>query len=314
MFYTKFTIVLLCLFNLAEAQSFKISYTPKTFSGPFTGKVLLYLSKDTKTPKEATTALPKLTAYAIDVKNIKPNTAVLIDDQAISYPVKLSEIERGEYYVQAVWDRNTGGRSIANSADNMYSTSEKLKISSNTKQVFTINCNEVIPRGKFEESKYAKELKVNSSLLSAFHNKPMTIEAAVVLPREYYTEPGRKFPVLFEISGYGGNYLTDFNTSNDSSSVPLDSIPCIYVFLDGNCSWGHHEYANSEFNGPWGDAFVKELIPALEKNYRCNGARVLWGHSSGGWSTLWLQIQYPQIFAGTWSRPPDPVRFRHFCG
>ena len=60
------------------------------------------------------------------------------------------------------------------------------------------------------------------------------------------------------------------------------------LFLDGNCSWGHSTYANSDNNGPWGDAFVNEFLPALEKKYRCNGARFLAGHSSGGWSALWL--------------------------
>lgn len=316
MFYCrKFLPALLLLTALqAKTQGFKITYSPKTFSGPFSGKVLLYLSKDTKTPKDASIGLPKLNCFAIDVQNVKPNTAVLIDDKAISFPVKLSEIERGEYYVQAVWDRNTGGRSIASSADNMYSHSAKFKFGSNTKEIFTINCTEVIPLANFTESKHAKELKVESKLLSAFHKKPMTIDAAVLLPNEYYTQPNKKFPVLFEVSGYGGNYKTDYVyfSNEDSSSKPIDSFPCIYVFLDGNCAWGHMEYANSEFNGPWGDALVKELIPTLEKSYRCDGAKMLWGHSSGGWSVLWLLMNYPETFLAAWSSAPDPVDFRNF--
>ncbi len=64
--------------------------------------------------------------------------------------------------------------------------------------------------------------------------------------------------------------------------------------------------------GPWGDALVKEFIPAMENTYRCNGARLLWGHSSGGWTVLWLQTHYPKVFAGCWSSSPDPVDFRSF--
>lgn len=63
---------------------------------------------------------------------------------------------------------------------------------------------------------------------------------------------------------------------------------------------------------PWGDALIKELIPALEKNYRCNGARFLYGHSSGGWTVVWLQTQYAKTFAGCWSSSPDPLDFRDF--
>jgi len=42
--------------------------------------------------------------------------------------------------------------------------------------------------------------------------------------------------------------------------------------------------------------------------------RFLTGHSSGGWSTLWLQVNYPDVFGGTWSTSPDPVDFRSFSG
>ena len=54
-------------------------------------------------------------------------------------------------------------------------------------------------------------------------------------------------------------------------------------------------------------------------------ARLLTGHSSGGWSTLWLQITYPGVFGATWStsperglaailRPGQPLGFRAMPG
>jgi hypothetical protein len=42
--------------------------------------------------------------------------------------------------------------------------------------------------------------------------------------------------------------------------------------------------------------------------------RLLNGHSSGGWATLQLQINYPKIFGGTWSTSPDPSDFHDFTG
>jgi enterochelin esterase-like enzyme len=42
--------------------------------------------------------------------------------------------------------------------------------------------------------------------------------------------------------------------------------------------------------------------------------RLLTGHSSGGWATLQLQINYAQIFGGTWSTSPDPCDFEDFLG
>jgi S-formylglutathione hydrolase FrmB len=91
----------------------------------------------------------------------------------------------------------------------------------------------------------------------------------------------------------------------------------IYVYLDASFSLGHHVFADSVNNGPWGHALTREFIPYLEKRFRMDAlpkGRLLTGHSSGGWSTLWLQVNYPDVFGGTWSTSPDPVDFRNFTG
>jgi pimeloyl-ACP methyl ester carboxylesterase len=64
-----------------------------------------------------------------------------------------------------------------------------------------------------------------------------------------------------------------------------------------------------------GRALIEEFVPELDRQYRTipqSTARFLTGHSSGGWSTLWLQVTYPDTFGGTWSTAPDPVDFRDF--
>jgi S-formylglutathione hydrolase FrmB len=89
----------------------------------------------------------------------------------------------------------------------------------------------------------------------------------------------------------------------------------IYVLLDQSCPLGTHEFANSANNGPWGDALVKEVIPALERKYRMDArprGRLLQGHSSGGWAALWLEVAYPDVFGGAWATAPDPADFRAF--
>ena len=87
------------------------------------------------------------------------------------------------------------------------------------------------------------------------------------------------------------------------------------VVLSPDCGTGHHVFANSAFNGPRGSALIEELIPYIEQKYSAIGTpktRLLNGHSSGGWSSLWLQTNYPDFFGGTWSTSPDPVDFRDF--
>jgi hypothetical protein len=43
-------------------------------------------------------------------------------------------------------------------------------------------------------------MKAPSALLTASYKRPTTINAAILLPKEYYDQPERKFPVLYWIS------------------------------------------------------------------------------------------------------------------
>lgn len=293
-----------------KSQSITASYTATAYSGNFTGKVFLYLSKDSKNPKDEMVGAYQFPCFSISVKNVKPNEKVVFDDAAVFYPVVLSDIERGLYHAQVVWDKNEGGRSIGNSPGNIYNQSVPVTLTKNTKQTYEIICKEVIKEQPFVETPFTKELKLTSTLLSAFYKRPTTITAAVLLPKEYFEQPNRKFPVLYWVSGYGGDYHS--YSGKKDPSLPIDTTPCIRVFLDGNCPGGHSVYANSDNNGPWGDALTQELIPVIDKTYRTNAARLLTGHSSGGWTVLWLQTNYPKVFNACWSSSPDPVDFRSF--
>ncbi len=302
-------IVVICSLQ-ATAQKITASFTSTASSTNFSGKVFLYLSKDAKNPKDEMVGVEKFPCFAIDVKNIKPGDKVVFDDAATYYPVPLTDIERGGYNAQVVWDKNEGGRSIGNSPGNIYSDPVKILFTKNINHSFNIICKEIIKEQPFIETQFIKELKVPSALLTSFYKRPTSVNAAVLLPKEYYDQPDRKFPVLYWISGYGGDYHA-FSGRNDKST-PIDTTACIRVFLDGNCAGGHSVYANSDNNGPWGNALTQELIPLVEKNYHTNKARLLTGHSSGGWTVLWLQTHYPKVFTACWSSSPDPVDLRSF--
>src|SRR5258706_3128824 len=181
---TSLPLLLPVLFwSAAIGQKFTVSYTAASSNANFSGKVFLYLSKDSKNPKNEMVGLEKFPCFSIPVKNIKPNDKVLFNDAALSYPVQLSDIERGDYNVQAVWDKNLGGRSISNSPGNMYNVPVKVTLTKNSGQVFNIICKEVIKEMPFTETQYIKELKTPSELLTAFYKRPTTIDAAVLLPK-----------------------------------------------------------------------------------------------------------------------------------
>jgi hypothetical protein len=100
-----------------------------------------------------------------------------------------------------------------------------------------------------------------------------------------------------------------------AQSTNVGGVEMIWVVLDPDCPLGHDVFADSASNGPRGQALVEELIPAIEGRFRGLGTpegRFLTGHSSGGWSSLWLQVTYPGFFNGVWSTAPDPVDFHDF--
>ena len=304
-------ILLLPLSYIGFTQTLEVSYSPDIFKEAFSGRVVVYLSKDQKEPKDQGIGFVTFPCFALDVTNIEPGESVIFDDKAISFPTSLSNIERGTYYIQAVWDRNLGGRAIAQSPGNLYNTSQTITLTKNYDAVFEVVANTMVPEKEpFIENDYVKAIDVPSTLLSDFHGQDFSLKAAVLLPEVYYSEPKKEFPVLYRVYGYGGDYM--FMSGRKDPAELLDDIPVIQVILDGNCALGHSVYANSDNNGPWGDALTQELIPAIEKRFRGNGTRLLRGHSSGGWTVLWLQTQYPKVFHGTWSSAPDPVDFENF--
>ena len=173
------------------------------------------------------------------------------------------------------------------------------------------------PRTIPADTEYTKLFTLRSKLLSDFWGREQRIEAGVVLPPGW--TPQQKLPVAYDIHGFGGSHRVAWRSERRlHDHIEEGEVPAmIWVFLNAQFSLGHHEFADSVNNGPWGQALTEEFIPALETAFGAFGApagRFLTGHSSGGWSSLWLQVTYPDFFNGTWSTAPDSVDFRDFTG
>ncbi len=144
------------------------------------------------------------------------------------------------------------------------------------------------------------------------------MRAAVIIPAGYDQQSSRKYPVVYSVPGFGGrhfgawDFLAPPGRVEEWSAWPYKGL---MVVLDPAVPLGHSVFANSENNGPVGDALIHELIPEIERRFHAVGrpeGRFVTGHSSGGWSSLWLQVTYPDFFGGCWSTSPDPVDFTRF--
>ncbi len=166
------------------------------------------------------------------------------------------------------------------------------------------------------QNRWLHPVQLRSERLSQFHQRDVIMRAMVVLPASYEHAPDRRYPVLYVIGGFGSTLERMARRyRNGPPPVAEGQAEFIRVLLSGNCKWGHHVYADSATNGPRGTAFVQEMVPHIDQTFRTIAqptARLLTGHSSGGWASLWLQVRYPRHFGGVWSTAPDPVDFRDF--
>lgn len=311
------TLVLLASSRpIHAAVGFSVIYSPDAFDGPFTGQVVVYLAAKGE-PRLGPNWFAPEPMYSARFAGVEPGEPMLITDaNAVGFPGRLSKLQPGRYVAQAVVDRNLGGRAIGTSPGNIYSSPVAIEVIADSDQVIELHCDKVVPQPTFKETQFVKEARIRSTLLSRHYGRDAYLCAAVVLPDEWFAQPDRKFPILYNIHGFGGSYL-DLSGRTSNSGTNREGEPFIIVRLDANCPTGHSAFADSQNNGPWGKALTTELIPFIESKFRgiCEaGARFVIGHSSGGWASLYLQVTYPDFFGGAWSLAPDPVDFRDFQG
>ncbi len=298
----------------ASGVSFRVSYPAAAFAGPFSGRIVVMFSRGGE-PRRGPNWFAPDPMLARKVAGLAPGTdeVVKIGPGTDVFP-RDGKLKPGTYQVQAILDRNLGGRSVGASPGNLYSKPSTVVLDSSGEIEIALVCDQVVEEPAFVDTESVKEIRLPSPSLSRFYGRPTFLRAAVAVPPAYRKDPKRKFPVLYIVPGFGGNH---FGWSGRTSVGGSDrgGEPFIQVLLNPDCPTGHSVFADSANNGPWGLALTKELIPAIEKQYRTYrepGARFVTGHSSGGWSSLWLQVAYPNVFGGTWSTSPDPVDFRDF--
>jgi S-formylglutathione hydrolase FrmB len=289
----------------------EVSFAKSVTSEPFTGRVFIMA---TKAPSKGRPAglnwFNPAPCFAQDVANWMPDTPLKFEPK-FAHPKTWDALAKEKYYLQAVLDRDLGGISCFTSPGNAYSKPVLHDPEKPTPLKLVIDT--VIAERKFEEKGRVKYVEIESKLLTEFHKKPIKLRAGVVVPKSFAAGEGsKKYPIIYEIPGFGGDHFFAFNSEGRTE---VAGVEMLYVVLDPNCRLGHHVFADSDNNGPYGKALTEELIPFIESKFRSigtPGTRFVTGHSSGGWSSLWLQVTYPDFFGGVWSTAPDPVDFRDF--
>ncbi|MDZ4829579.1 MAG: alpha/beta hydrolase-fold protein [Phycisphaerae bacterium] len=289
-------------------------------AGP--GRLLLFFIKDGARgprgePMDAPFYSKPQPLASVDLPSLKPGTSVTIDGKTLAWPNSLDSLD-GSFRVQAVYRRNSQARSHL-AEGNIYSTTKTIDLSPARGDDTTLVLDQVYHDEPLPEKQNLKWFSMKSDILSAALGHTVTMRAGVVFPRDYDKLDAKRriWPTIYVIPGFGGDHTMAAHYASMMTTRGTEAIApqAVYVVLDPDCRLGHHGFADSDNNGPRGAALVKEFIPALEKRFRLEPkpeARIVTGHSSGGWSSLWLQLNYPETFGACYSSAPDPVDFSAF--
>jgi pimeloyl-ACP methyl ester carboxylesterase len=315
---------------------FEIMLDREVASQPIDGRLYLFLTQRFGTPMRGPDWFRPEPFFRLEVRGFKPGESRTIDNRATGFPGGVDELPAGRYRAQAVLDHDFYDPTPADGAGNFYSEVVEVEIADPNSDAgandgvdksgrqagepgttFQLHLTKTVKPPEFPDSKWVKEIVLPSQSLERFHKREVIERAAVVLPASYYDQKDRRYPAVYIIPGFGGSHRDGLRYVAAPPQPEKEETEFIRVYLSGRCKWGHHVYADSATNGPRGEAMVREMIPHIDREFRTVAAptaRFVMGHSSGGWSSLWLQVTYPEVFGGVWSSSPDPVDFRDYQG
>jgi hypothetical protein len=292
----------------AKGITFRVKLDPAQVGAkPESGRVLVGIAKGKGRPNFTSYRPPVLPILGTDADAFAADTVVTLDNNSLTFPfVKLNDLPTGDYSVQAVFATNRD-INLPNAPGNRYCDPVSVKLDAAAGTTVDLTLNKAYTERAANETKSVKYLKLPSKLLSDFHGRPMEFRVGVVLPTNFDTEPDRKYGLLVDIGGFGTRYT--------AAGFHQPHPRFVQIVPDGAGPFGDPYQVDSANNGPYGAALTQEVIPHIEKTYRCLGtpkSRFTTGASTGGWVSLALQVFYPDFFNGCWSQCPDSVTFERF--
>ena len=227
---------------------------------------------------------------------------------------------------------------------NLYSKPVKLHIGPKGAPIKLTLDRVIPPIPAVPDTKYIRHIKIQSDLLTKFWGTPTYLSAVVLVPEGFDEHAQAHFPLVifhdhfvdgiedfrttppdpdlkpdysqrFHLAGY--NRIQQQEAYNEYKLWSGPNFPRVLVVKIQHANpYYDDSYAVDSANlGPYGSAIEKELIPAIEKQFRGIGqgwARFVYGGSTGGWESLAVQLFNPDFYNGAFAACPDPVDFHAY--
>ncbi len=267
-----FLLALVCLAAMqvqaaaAVPLRFSVELAPELSDQAVSGRLLIFMTRSSE-PMEVVQPsffeFDKVWIAAMDISNFTPGKALEFNPDALAYPAAFSTASAGDYQFMALLDIDHSYPYSGMGPGDLRSVvvvARDLKPADT--QPIRLILSKRIEDEHLADTDSVKRITFESPLLSAFWGRPIAMHAAVVLPPGYSTSPKKRFPVVYKIHGFGGNHLRAWREAPALTKKMTDGTTpeMIYVYLDGYCPMGHHEFADSVNNGPWGQALTKEFF------------------------------------------------------
>src|ERR1035437_1136193 len=221
----------------AAGQRVQIKLDPSVASGPLTGRVFVFFSRnETREPRlQGGSYGGSVPFFGLDVSALKPGATATIDAKALGYPYdNLSKVPAGDYYAQAllnvytefkradghtIWVHNDQweGQHFNTSPGNLVSEVVKVHFDPKVNAPITMTLARTLPAITVPpDTRWVKRIKIRSELLSKFWGRPMYIGATMLLPKGFDEEPSRRYPAIYDQGHFGLG--APFGFSEDSAA------------------------------------------------------------------------------------------------
>jgi hypothetical protein len=290
----------------AQAPRFEVEFAPTLQHEPVTGRLVLIVAKESRTEPRYAVSPSGPALFGIDVEEFGPGEVAVVDDGALGYPMRLSELPAGDYSVQAVvnvytqvkradghvlWLPVNDGRQATAfvAAGNLVSEPQRVHVEpGGGGEPVAVPLTRVLPPlARPADTEWVQRVTLQSRKLSEFWGRPIFVHATILLPRDFTLEKERRYPCIYALGhDVPFSFTTDPARAGERGALhPTTGLESGYDFFQ---AWRGDDFprvvaisfeqqtpyfpdgysVDSASNGPYGEAIVEEVIPELEKRFR----------------------------------------------
>ncbi|WP_116367103.1 alpha/beta hydrolase-fold protein [Parahaliea mediterranea] len=227
----------------AQADSFELTLGKQAPQAAYDGRLILILAaQGDKEPRDQVSAdFDAAQILGINVDGMAPGASARIGDDVLGFPaLNLSEVPKGDYYVQAVlhkYDTYTlangktvklpaargAGQNWRKEPGNLYSEPRKVSFDPAGKATIPVVLDQVNPAiEEPKDTEFVRHIKIRSEKLSEFWGTDVFLRAHVLVPKDFDKHPEARYPLAI----FHGHFPADFG--GFSTDKPDPNAECVY--------------------------------------------------------------------------------------